>query len=387
MNSEHNSQNPKCTCPSGNGSLVWPCPAHPPEAAHTDERLEMLIHEITGYEGEDDAYAYLRRALSELMEYRRVSDVAHAQQEAAPDDADEAAELLDSLIESIERHGNYSAEATLTFLNQIRQCLAASVAAVAPSDAKPYGWVQFIDGQQTQNFARDEAELATVKKIAAMCIKGGQTVEYVQVFDRPVAAPTTVPDHSEREAANAGGTDASPAYGIIDPDYARYYSIIRCTAWSYGYAIGMHGSFTRDLDLIMVPWTEEARDPAHVIKVIASRTDLRLQSETPSAKPHGRTAYTLHLPGFGDPRWIDLSIVPRQPPATIAAGQEAANAKDAARLNFLDTNARFKMGWKVGMAPVGNLSVQSIITGGLPIREAIDAAMAAAPSSEKGGAA
>lgn len=71
-----------------------------------------------------------------------------------------------------------------------------------------------------------------------------------------------------------------------------------------------------------------------------------------------------------------------QSPAT-----SAADAKDAARLDFLDTNVhRFRMGWRLGSAPVGNLSIQSIIMGGSPIREAIDAAMAAAPSSEIGGA-
>lgn len=54
-------------------------------------------------------------------------------------------------------------------------------------------------------------------------------------------------------------------------------------------------------------------------------------------------------------------------------------ARDAARLDFLDqTNARFRMGWKVGKAPAGNVSVQSVIhaTGRvIGIREAIDAAM------------
>jgi hypothetical protein len=30
---DHNSQNPDCSCPSGNGSLRWPCPVHPPERA------------------------------------------------------------------------------------------------------------------------------------------------------------------------------------------------------------------------------------------------------------------------------------------------------------------------------------------------------------------
>lgn len=29
--SDHNNQDPNCSCPSGNGSLVWPCPVHRPE--------------------------------------------------------------------------------------------------------------------------------------------------------------------------------------------------------------------------------------------------------------------------------------------------------------------------------------------------------------------
>lgn len=102
----------------------------------------------------------------------------------------------------------------------------------------------------------------------------------------------------------------APAYGIIDPDYARYYSIIRCTAWQYGYAIGMHGSFTRDLDLIAVPWTEEACAADRLVQVICGRTDLEQHHKNPTEKPHGRLCFTLLLPGFGDPRWIDLSIMP-----------------------------------------------------------------------------
>jgi hypothetical protein len=75
-------------------------------------------------------------------------------------------------------------------------------------------------------------------------------------------------------------------------------------------------------------------------------------------------------------------------PAPAAAHVSGRDAKDAARLDFLDTNAhKFRMGWKVGAAPVGNISVQSIIMGGKPIREAIDAAMAAAGAAgQEGGA-
>jgi hypothetical protein len=42
--------------------------------------------------------------------------------------ATDGMEILDDLIESIRKHGNYSAEATLTFLGQLRQCLVAAPA-------------------------------------------------------------------------------------------------------------------------------------------------------------------------------------------------------------------------------------------------------------------
>lgn len=55
--------------------------------------------------------------------------------------------------------------------------------------------------------------------------------------------------------------------------------------------------------------------------------------------------------------------------------------KDAARLNFLDTNLRFSIGWNVSQAPKGNIVVRDVVFLGtnkpVPIREAIDAAIAA----------
>ena len=57
---------------------------------------------------------------------------------------------------------------------------------------------------------------------------------------------------------------------------------------------------------------------------------------------------------------------------------------DAKRLNWLDdTNKRFRMGWEVGQAPAGNVSIRTIITGGKSIRDAIDAAMLAASPAQK----
>jgi len=55
---------------------------------------------------------------------------------AAIDDLHEGRTLLDDLIASITKHGNYSQEATITFLNQIRQCFAAAPAIAAPAEVE-----------------------------------------------------------------------------------------------------------------------------------------------------------------------------------------------------------------------------------------------------------
>lgn len=99
-------------------------------------------------------------------------------------------------------------------------------------------------------------------------------------------------------------------YGIIDPDYARVFTMARCLAWSEGYALLYHGSFTRDLDLVAVPWTKAACEPQHLLQRIVSVADLRSLDEG-STKEHGRLAWTLVFKKFGDPRFIDFSVMPR----------------------------------------------------------------------------
>jgi hypothetical protein len=115
-------------------------------------------------------------------------------------------------------------------------------------------------------------------------------------------------------------SDSAPVYGIIDPDYARIFTIARCLAWAEGYALLFHGSFTRDLDLIAVPWTKAACEPRHLVRRIVQACDNIefLQESNPeeteqgSAKEHGRLAWTLVFKTFGDPRFIDFSIMPRR---------------------------------------------------------------------------
>lgn len=100
--------------------------------------------------------------------------------------------------------------------------------------------------------------------------------------------------------------------GLIDPDYARIYTQVRCIAWSYGYAAIAHGSFSRDLDIVLIPWTEKATvNQVAILHHIADATQCKITGgDAGSPKPHGRIAYTLLLPGFSDPRFVDLSFMP-----------------------------------------------------------------------------
>lgn len=89
---------------------------------------------------------------------------------------------------------------------------------------------------------------------------------------------------------------------------------IREVAHNHGYAVAVHGSLSRDIDLVAIPWTEVADTPDVLVQAIAGALSgilgrcHRMQGET--AKPHGRIAYTLVHGGFiGE---IDLSVFPPQ---------------------------------------------------------------------------
>ena len=124
-----------------------------------------------------------------------------------------------------------------------------------------------------------------------------------------------------QEAKNAAG-DQEPSglpYGIVDPDYARIFTIARVVAWQFGYSVSAQGSFTRDLDLLLVPWTERAMiQPDLVIQRICNAAGVTIQPGSPSDKPHGRKAWSLLLPGLSEVRWVDVSAfsVPKKVEAT-----------------------------------------------------------------------
>lgn len=111
--------------------------------------------------------------------------------------------------------------------------------------------------------------------------------------------------------------------------YAALYPGLCEIARKHGYALAIHGSMARDLDLIAVPWTDEA-EPAEVVAAAlkehagactyreinafhgtpADRLDWieGLAGKDPTSKPHGRLAWSLHLDHGA---YIDLSVLPR----------------------------------------------------------------------------
>jgi hypothetical protein len=82
---------------------------------------------------------------------------------------------------------------------------------------------------------------------------------------------------------------------------------IRRLAREVGYAIGVHGSQERDLDLIAAPWTEAAVSAEELADHIAQGINGRVLA--PGPKPLGRWACNVAIDGWF--KLIDLSVAPR----------------------------------------------------------------------------
>lgn len=103
----------------------------------------------------------------------------------------------------------------------------------------------------------------------------------------------------------------------------RLAKILTPLAHEMGYALMTHGSLERDLDLLAVPWVEEAVDPRELVKALAKAAGGYWSTE-PAKKPHGREAYTIILrravetPAGCFP-FIDLSVMPVTAPGEAVA--------------------------------------------------------------------
>lgn len=97
------------------------------------------------------------------------------------------------------------------------------------------------------------------------------------------------------------------------PSYAPVYAAalypeLAAIFKAYGYALAVHGSLQRDLDLVAIPWIARPAPIATILGIITTKFAIRLIGNPDHSKPHGRVAYMISV-GHGECA-IDLSVMP-----------------------------------------------------------------------------
>ena len=92
--------------------------------------------------------------------------------------------------------------------------------------------------------------------------------------------------------------------------YACILSDIKQAALSCGWAIGLHGSLTNDMDLMAMAWTEDAKSVEDMIlKISDCFTDNPFKDKhniPHKNKPNGRVVYTINI--WAD-YYIDINVI------------------------------------------------------------------------------
>lgn len=101
--------------------------------------------------------------------------------------------------------------------------------------------------------------------------------------------------------------------GLACREYMRVLlPALRFRAKSCGYALAVHGSMQRDIDVVAVPWREHAvgaEDLIAAIREIVKAVTRIDHVEGPTPKPAGRAAWSLHLTAYGgDGPYLDISV-------------------------------------------------------------------------------
>jgi hypothetical protein len=93
----------------------------------------------------------------------------------------------------------------------------------------------------------------------------------------------------------------------LAPYYCAIYPQIAEIARSFGYAAAIHGSMSRDFDIIFIPWVKDAGEPDDLINKLLETFAMTKAGEQDIAE-HGRIRYGMSL--MGD-CFFDLSFMPR----------------------------------------------------------------------------
>lgn len=99
-------------------------------------------------------------------------------------------------------------------------------------------------------------------------------------------------------------------------DFLNLLPAIRKAAKNLGYAVGLHGSLSRDFDLVAVAWADGAADPdelALAIRTVAGGLNRwRVWREHGHQKPFGRVCYCFDWEkgNYDNSGYCDLSVIP-----------------------------------------------------------------------------
>jgi hypothetical protein len=107
------------------------------------------------------------------------------------------------------------------------------------------------------------------------------------------------------------------------PVYAVLYAKMAEAARGCGYALAVHGSMQRDLDVVAIPWTEGATDATTVVRAMAEVAARRVGGDlvvgyqaSGTPRPHGRVGFSfpfVSADGFTPDGYVDVSVMPRAP--------------------------------------------------------------------------
>lgn len=100
---------------------------------------------------------------------------------------------------------------------------------------------------------------------------------------------------------------------------AVFYSVLwpsfRQAAIDVGWSIALHGSMANDMDMMAMPWVENAKPVEDLVKAISDCIGETVWKDHHSkpffGKPHGRVVYTFSI---NSDWYIDLSIIQNQQP-------------------------------------------------------------------------
>jgi hypothetical protein len=92
--------------------------------------------------------------------------------------------------------------------------------------------------------------------------------------------------------------------------YACLWEDFRKSALDCGWALGLHGSLSNDMDIMAMPWTEDATSVEIMIesmeRCLTEPDEQIFKTKRSTDKPNKRIVYTIHI--FAD-FYLDINII------------------------------------------------------------------------------